>query len=144
MRLDDALQFEPLRPRQRLLRLLGRKEPGASSLRPSCDRPTRSPRRLVGLARPQHLARGGREYQEPCFVLGALLGWWRDDAEVDLARALAERWRRRAEVLPHPARSRLTPTSRGSFRSSLQAQVIQAALGDQAVDFLDRRPSDGA
>ncbi|MEE2834642.1 MAG: DUF2891 family protein [Myxococcota bacterium] len=131
-RLDDALQFELPYGRAWFLRLLSALEPG--QLPAAVVRQTDSlAAELLGWLEPQHLARGGREYQEPCFVLGALLSWWRATSEDELI----ERWRERirAEVLPHPAALAADADQPGYFfsRWSLQAQVIQAALGDQAL-----------
>ena len=64
-------------------------------------------------------------------MLGALLGWWQETVKLTLSSAGASGSEPRCYLTL--LRSQPTPTSRGISRWSLQAQVIQAALGDQAL-----------
>ena len=83
--------------------------------------------------KPQNLSLGGKDYQEPCFVLSALLAWYEHrDAETQL-----NYWRSRIEdqIIANPADLNQDSEQPGYFfsRWALQALVIQRALGDQVL-----------
>ena len=88
---------------------------------------------LAAWLRPQNLGSGGREYQEPCFVLSALQTWY---SGVGDAKELSY-WEARVEeeILSNPADLVQDSEQPGYFfsRWALQTVVIQKALGNERL-----------
>ena len=88
---------------------------------------------------PQNLGRGGKDYQEPCFVLSALQAWYhgRDrDKTLNYWNARIEN-----EILANPADPLIDDEQPGYFfsRWALQVMVIQSAFGSSVLkQWIDR------